>query len=563
MNAVAVDDAPIISTDPDHEPSATQLTPWELRTIERVHEAIHLRFPGVLGCCYASIGCPPARLCALHDQELPAIFGRLSTSGHHGGFSVEAHADSSGTTHFVATAVISRGTRTMGRVQFVASCAPDVAALSRIVAVAVQEAALDVDAESSDTSATAETGLRLDPAAQETLIELFDAGSGGQPTVGCLVQRVARALGSAVAVQTTRGVVIAAAGQADHVALNMASHRDSDAVARAARSNTPVFTAGRSGGLTRAVTRVGVGGGQPHLLVAEVDRRSAWGIAVLRQAAGILSWLLRMQQDATDDIALRRSAIVADLMRADDLSSIPARAAVLGHDINAPHRALAFTAARGSSDPDLRRAEQILTERFRGGRNGAGSDPLVTTMGRHVIALIPDAGSRDSETDARLCLTSLRREGLQFVCGIGPCGSGPEELAEGQHQAVRAADILRDHDRRDAVTFYEDLGLLGFLYSDCDRKRLDSFVSRWLGPLYEHDGNANSEFLRTAEAVLGHSTLNAAANALFIHISTLKYRCKRIEEVLGVDLRDPEVTFNLRLAMKLNSLQQKLGSRHA
>ncbi len=560
MNAVAIDDAPLDAASVDgHVMPAPQLSTWELRTLERVHEAIHRRFPGVLGCCYAAVGCPSIQLCALHDHELPAIFGRLSSSGHHSGFSVEAHADSSGTTRFVATAVIARSGRAMGRVQFVASCAPDVAALSRIVAVAVQEAEDDIDkAPDGGTSAT-DQSLRLDPAAQETLIELFEADPGTRPTVGCLLQRVSRALVSAVAVQTIRGVVIGSAGPADRILLNMSSHRDSDTVARAARSNTPVFAPGTSAPFVRAVAKIGVGGGHPHLLVAEIDRRSAWSIAVLRQAAGILTWLLRMEQDATDDVALRRSAIVADLMRADDLSSVPARAAVLGHDLSGPHRALAFTAARGSSEPDLRRVEQVLADRFRSARASRGPDPLVSTMERYVVALVPDTGNRDAETDARLCLTSLRRDGLQLVCGIGPCASGPEELAEGTNQAVRAADILRDHDRRDAVAFYEDLGLLGFLYSESDRTRLHSFVSRWLGPLHEHDDSANSEFLRTVEAVVEHPTLNAAANALFIHISTLKYRCKRIEEVLGAELRDPEVTFNLRLAMKLSSIQQKLG----
>ncbi|TCK26273.1 PucR family transcriptional regulator [Pseudonocardia endophytica] len=562
MNAVAIDDPRIKHAGVDGpQPPAPELSPWELRTLERVHEAIHLRFPGVLGCCYAAIGCPAMRLCALHDLELPAIFGRLGSSGHDSGFSVEAHADSSGTTRFVATAVIARDGRTTGRVQFVASCAPDVAALSRIVAVAVQEAENDLDGVLDGGAPAEEKALRLDPAAQETLIELFEADPGTQPTVRCLLQRVSAALGSAVAVQTARGVVIGSAGRAEPVLLNTSSHRDSDAIARAARSSTPVFTPGSSAPFVRAVVKIGVGGAHPYLLVAEVDRRSAWSIAVLRQAAGILSWLLRMEQDATDDITLRRSAIVADLMRGADLASVPARAAVLGHDLSGPHRALAFTAARAASETDLVRVGHALADRFRNAGGGNGPDTLVSTIGPYVIALVPDTGNRESETDARLCLTSLRRDGFQLVCGIGPSASGPEALSEGLDQAVRAADILRDHDQRDAVTYYEDLGLLGFLYSDSDRHRLHSFVSRWLGPLHEHDDSSNSELLRTVEAVVDHPTLNAAANALYIHISTLKYRCKRIEEVLGADLRDPEVTFNLRLAMKLSSIQQKLGTR--
>jgi DNA-binding PucR family transcriptional regulator len=43
---------------------------------------------------------------------------------------------------------------------------------------------------------------------------------------------------------------------------------------------------------------------------------------------------------------------------------------------------------------------------------------------------------------------------------------------------------------------------------------------------------------------------DATARSLAVHRSTLKYRLRRIREISGHDLGDPEVQFNLQLAVR-------------
>jgi DNA-binding PucR family transcriptional regulator len=40
----------------------------------------------------------------------------------------------------------------------------------------------------------------------------------------------------------------------------------------------------------------------------------------------------------------------------------------------------------------------------------------------------------------------------------------------------------------------------------------------------------------------------------FIHVNTVVYRVRRIEELLGVDLADPSVVFDLTLALRTRDL---------
>ena len=67
---------------------------------------------------------------------------------------------------------------------------------------------------------------------------------------------------------------------------------------------------------------------------------------------------------------------------------------------------------------------------------------------------------------------------------------------------------------------------------------------------YDEQHSANLvETLRTYLSCACSAT--AAAEALFVHRSTLPYRLDRIAEIGGVDLTDPDVRFHLELSLRL------------
>ena len=86
------------------------------------------------------------------------------------------------------------------------------------------------------------------------------------------------------------------------------------------------------------------------------------------------------------------------------------------------------------------------------------------------------------------------------------------------------------------------------------RQQLARFADGWLGPLL-----GRGELTRTLRVLLETGGPSAAAAALFVHVSTLKYRLRKIESILGVDLSDPEVCFNLRLAFKILAVRERLA----
>jgi DNA-binding PucR family transcriptional regulator len=99
----------------------------------------------------------------------------------------------------------------------------------------------------------------------------------------------------------------------------------------------------------------------------------------------------------------------------------------------------------------------------------------------------------------------------------------------------------------------------GLLVDSDDGSGMDEFVLRWIGPLLDYDHEHNSELTRTLGTLLESASLAEAAEALYVHTSTLKYRVKRIEEILGTPIRDPRCAFHLQLATTIHRVRSGLG----
>ncbi len=101
------------------------------------------------------------------------------------------------------------------------------------------------------------------------------------------------------------------------------------------------------------------------------------------------------------------------------------------------------------------------------------------------------------------------------------------------------------------VTVFEDLGVYRLLGEAADIGAVEGFVRRWLGALLDYDVGKGSELVETLTRYLeAGGNYDATAKALNVHRSTLRYRLRRIRELSGYDLTDPDTHFNLHLAAR-------------
>jgi purine catabolism regulator len=102
---------------------------------------------------------------------------------------------------------------------------------------------------------------------------------------------------------------------------------------------------------------------------------------------------------------------------------------------------------------------------------------------------------------------------------------------------------------------YADLGLYRVLHSLRDTPELAGFFEQTLGPLVEYDRRTGENYLETLEAFFAcHGNLSETAQRLGYHRNSLMYRIRRIQEIGGVDLDDPETRLSLQVALKAKRL---------
>lgn len=279
-------------------------------------------------------------------------------------------------------------------------------------------------------------------------------------------------------------------------------------------------------------------------VIALVDtgrRADQSDLVALEHAATVLAVeLARLRGLADAELRLRRD-LLHDLLAGTDDASALARAEALDYDLEPPHRVVlvAGGVAERGEDPPLHAVRRALRELRVPGLLGTLSGAVVVLAGRDI----------DWE--------SLRQAILREAGG-GPCrlAAGgacerPSQLPRSLHEAQLALRLQKSLSTSDRATAYEDLGVFRMFAAIPDLGDVDSFARRWLGTLIDYDEAKSTELVHTLSRYLDHGGhYETTAAALCIHRSTLKYRLQRIRELTGLDLNDPEILFNLRLATR-------------
>ncbi len=100
-----------------------------------------------------------------------------------------------------------------------------------------------------------------------------------------------------------------------------------------------------------------------------------------------------------------------------------------------------------------------------------------------------------------------------------------------------------------------DFGPFAVLLSAVDQPSARAFVRGTIGAIEEYDLRHQTQLLRTlAEFVRDGCRYQACADRMGIHVSTLRYRLSRLEDLFGVDLEQPDSVFGLTLALRLRDL---------
>ena len=120
------------------------------------------------------------------------------------------------------------------------------------------------------------------------------------------------------------------------------------------------------------------------------------------------------------------------------------------------------------------------------------------------------------------------------------------------HEARCALEAARLADgQAPEVASYRDLGAFQLLLSLQDGDALISYCRGVLGPVEQGEGDYGDELLRSLDAYIEHNGhWEKAANALYCHRHTLRYRIRRVEQLTGRDFANARDRIEFWLALR-------------
>jgi purine catabolism regulator len=324
---------------------------------------------------------------------------------------------------------------------------------------------------------------------------------------------------------------------------------------RRPRAALAVGTAGALGTAERYAVHSAIA-----LLTLTTERSRSLHAAEQRIGAAVLGMLLAGESDHARAVAGDLYGELLDapfrLMIAEPVSASAVRAHADVHarpGAAAPSKtAVAVPDAKG--DPLGGLAEVVESAAAR-----SGESVLVVPDGERLVVLAVDGGAAVAACgDYAAALESARAvpreqpagaagdEG-ELVVGLS-APAGPIAARAAYKQAEQALSVARRRGR--FLVEHEELAagsVLPLLADDAVR----AFADGLLRALHEHDATGRGDLVASLRAWLSrHGQWDAAAADLGVHRHTLRYRMRRVEEILGRSLDDPDVRMELWLALK-------------
>lgn len=178
---------------------------------------------------------------------------------------------------------------------------------------------------------------------------------------------------------------------------------------------------------------------------------------------------------------------------------------------------------------------------------------LVYGFHNHVTLLIRSLGSRDGQ-DIRERLQQASYEWelgkeASLSIGVGSLASGIEQISKSYEEAKKAAHYLTNRGRS-GVVYYKDLGVNRLMLNQ-SQADIDAFIQDVFAPFWQ-DPEKYQEWEQTIITYMKCSqSPQLTAKELHIHVNTLYQRLRKVEELLHIDLRNPEDLLKLQLACHL------------
>ena len=303
-------------------------------------------------------------------------------------------------------------------------------------------------------------------------------------------------------------------------------------------------------------------------------------IHAVEQAATIFALEMLREQTAYEAESRIKGNLLQDLFTGEWQGAGEARALLrrLGYTLDGPCRVARLDAVAADAGPWAGRWHELIQgpeSRLYAALSQAcrqiWGSAAVAPWRSGFLALLPaDQDHPDQDVKVVTALMAqvdeARRRiapGFAMRLALGTPTARAAGLSRSLEEAERALTVTRRLQIGDRPVFFEHLGVYRVLLGPSDASNHRDFAKEVLGCLLRYDAETGSELVSTLRSwVSADYSVAQAASRLYVHPNTVKYRLRRIRELIGGDPSRGDLRLQIELALKIMDLPQlELDSR--
>lgn len=398
---------------------------------------------------------------------------------------------------------------------------------------------------------------------QRRLTELAIAGRG----LGAVTRALADLTGRAVLFQDETLRVVEMATIDGGPLASPLQPRDAGVLLRSGQplraSDPPTARLAGENGLARWVALVVVEGAIVGYLslVGPADDLGELDRLAVSQAATVCAYQIARERAIAAAEERVRGDFVSELLESPALSeeAAIARGRHLGYDLTQPHVGVVFADDRlpGDRRPQATPGWRSVVDSAQ--RAFGPQLPWLARRDRLVLLCPVGGGSTALQDVVDVAEEARRRAAAQrgglVSAGVGQVQRGLAGLRRSVREAEQALAIAQHLLGGDQTARFDSLGVFRLLFALHGSAELEIFHDELLGPVIAYDERNHADLVHTLEVLFAQGgNLQRAAEVLYVHRNTLAYRLRRVEELTGLRLDDPEAALRLHLALKIHRI---------
>lgn len=181
---------------------------------------------------------------------------------------------------------------------------------------------------------------------------------------------------------------------------------------------------------------------------------------------------------------------------------------------------------------------------------------LVITKNNHILLIV--SINRSGENNIKPLLETLKdylshliQKGVWWVA-LGTLCDKLEDCTTSYRNAATSLEIMKAMNVKNKIVSYDNLGILSLI--EINPENFAKFAQKTIGPLIEYDQKHKTQLVSTLNIFFKYNcNVLKAAREGYLNPSTMKYRLRRIQEITGLDLKEPETSLQLQLALRLTN----------